>query len=256
MRYTLLELTQAILSSLDGDEVNSISDTTESLQIAKCIETTYWDIVSKAEFPKNFSFFELTASGTPTKPTLMYLPDTQLTLSWVRYNNATTSNPSANFVDVPFLDLDTFLQRMYAHNSAESTVDQFDHVLDNGNTMTFLCRNDQFPTYYTCADDKTLIFDSFNSTEDTALQESKTMCYGERLPTWTNSDSFTPDLPAKQFTLLLNEAKSLAWAELKQAQNAKAEQRARKGWVRSQKDKRNVNNPRNELDRLNNYGRK
>jgi len=256
MKYTLLELTQAILSSIDGDEINSIEDTTESLQVVKCIETTYWDIISKAELPKNFTFFSLDPSGDPDKPTLMYMPNNQLTLSWVRYNNATTTDPSANFVDVPFMELDLFLQRMYGHDSTETTVDQFDITLANGDTMTFLARNDQFPKYYTCPDDNMLIFDSYNNQEDNTLQESKTMCYGERLPSWTNSNTFIPDLPAKQFTLLLNEAKSLAWAEIKQAQNAKAEQRARKGWVRSQKDKRNVNNPRDEMDRLPNYGRK
>jgi hypothetical protein len=256
MRYTLLEMTQAILSSIDGDEVNSISDTTESLQVAKVIETTYWDIVSKAEFPKNFIFFELDPSGSPTVPTVMYLPTTQLTLQWIRYNIATTADPSPMFQDVQFQDLDTFLQRMYGHDSSESTVDEFDLTLGNGDVMTFLARNDKMPTYYTCFDDRTILFDSYDSAEDTTLQESKTMCYGEKLPTWTNTDSFTPDLPAKQFTLLLNEAKSLAWAEIKQASNAKAEQRARNGWVRSQKDKRNVNTPRNELDRLPNYGRK
>ncbi len=256
MRYTLLELTQAILSSIDGDEINSIADTTESLQVVKCIETTYWDIVSKSEFPKNYTFFSLDPSGDPTKPTLMYLPSTQLTLSWIRYNNATTTDISPNFVEVPFLNLDDFLRRMYQLNSQETTVVQYNHLLANGDTMTFLGRNDQFPKYYTCPDDRTILFDSYNSAVDTTLQESKTMCYGERLTTWTTTDLFVPDLPAKQFTLLLNEAKSLAWAEIKQAQNAKAEQRARKGWVRSQKDKRNVNNPRKELDRAPNYGKK
>lgn len=256
MRKTLLEMTQNILSSVDGDEVNSISDTAESLQIAAILETTYWDIVSRAEFPKNFTFFELDPSGDSSKPTIMYLPSTQLTLSWVRYNVATTADPSPNFWDVQFQDLDTFLQRMYAHNTADDGVTSFDHTLDNGDSMTFLARTDKFPTYYTTFDDRTLLFDSYDSTVDSILQESKTMCYGERLPTWSNTDTFIPDLPAKQFSLLFNEAKSLAWAELKQAQNAKAEQRARKGWISSQKNKRNVNNPRNELDRLPNYGRK
>jgi hypothetical protein len=256
MRKTLLELTQAVLVSIDGDEVNSIADTTESVSVAQMIQDTYWDIVSRAEFPRNFIFFELSPSGDPTIPTVMYLPETQLTLSWVRYNKATTENPSANFQDIPFLDPDTFLQRMYGNDSSEDTVDEFDVTLDNGDTMTFLARNDVFPSCYTTFDDRTLIFDSYDSDVDTTLQESKTMCYGEKLPVWTHTDTFTPDLPAKQFSLLLNESKSLAWADLKQAQNSKVEQRARKGWIRSQKDKRNVNNPRSELDRLPNYGRK
>lgn len=256
MHYTLLEMTQAILSSIDGDEVNSISDTTESAQVAKLIETTYWDIMSRGAFPRNFTFYTLDPSGDPTQPTIMYLPDDRLTIEWIRYNIATTDDPSANFRDIQFMDLSQFLERMYQLNSEEDNVDSFSLTVPAGDDVTLLARSDKHPEYYTTFNDDTLIFDSYDSDEDTALQSSKTMVYGEKMPVWTESDNFTPDLPANQFTLLLNEAKSLAWAELKQAQNAKAEQRARKGWVVSQKNKRNVNHPRNELDRLPNYGRK
>lgn len=256
MRYTLLEMVQNILSSIDGDEVNSITDTTESLQVAKIVETAYWDILSKSELPRNFTFYSLDPSGNASQPTIMYLPSDRLTIEWIRYDNATTTDPSSNYVNVTFQDLDTFLQRMYAHNSEDTNVDEFDFVTPNSDTLTFLCRNDQFPKYYTCYDDRTILFDSYDSAYDATLQESKTMVYGEKIPVWTNSDAFTPDLPPKQFSLLLNEAKSQAWAEIKQAQNAISERRARKSWIVSQKNKRHVDYPQNELDRLPNYGRK
>jgi len=37
MKSTVLDMTQSILSGLGSDEVNSISDTTESLQVAEVI---------------------------------------------------------------------------------------------------------------------------------------------------------------------------------------------------------------------------
>ena len=61
---TLLRLVQDILSSLDSDEVNSISDTPESLQVANIVRTTYEDLVSLLDLPEHFSFFELTTAGS------------------------------------------------------------------------------------------------------------------------------------------------------------------------------------------------
>ncbi len=51
---------------------------------------------------------------------------------------------------------------------------------------------------------------------DTTLQTSKTLCYGQIIPTFTLEDSFIPDLDDTQFPLLLNEAKAIAFVELKQ----------------------------------------
>jgi hypothetical protein len=51
-----------------------------------------------------------------------------------------------------------------------------------------------------------------------------TQYFGKRSVTFTLSDSFTPDLPVQMFSYLLNEAKSVCFATLKQVANVKAEQ--------------------------------
>ena len=40
MKTTLLQIVQSILSDMDSEEVNSISDTTEAQQIASVVEDT------------------------------------------------------------------------------------------------------------------------------------------------------------------------------------------------------------------------
>ena len=54
------------------------------------------------------------------------------------------------------------------------------------------------------------------------------------------ADSFTPDLDANLFPLLLNEAKSLAFVEIKQSSNPKAEQYARRQYTRWANDRSNI----------------
>ena len=66
------------------------------------------------------------------------------------------------------------------------------------------------------------------------------MVRGALEPAWTMSDTFTPDLDANLFPLLLNEAKSLAFVEIKQSSNPKAEQYARRQWTRWANDRSNI----------------
>ena len=255
MKKTLLEIVTEILTSMDGDEVNSISDTTESLAVANIVQNAYWDIVSQASFPKMFAPYELEASGHPARPNLMFIPDTALNLLWVKYDQSTTETPQAGLETVTYMDPETFLQRMYSLDATADNVVSYEYTLSSGDTMNIRCHNYMPPSLYTTLDDNLLIFNSFDSGVDTTLQADKSLAYGERKPTFTLSDSFTPDLPDKQFTILRNEAKATAFAELKQTQNANAERKARRGWVTSQKTKRIVNNKEYELNRAPNYGR-
>lgn len=244
-------MTQAILSSLDGDEVNSISDTTESLQIATIIKNSYYDIISSLNLPEHKDLFELIPSSSAT-PVLMTKPDDVTDIEWVKYNNFETDEGRDRFVDVLYMDLKDFLENAYSLDSTQDTVESCTINTRATDTFTLLYRNNAFPRYYTTYDDNTVLFDSYMATEDSFLQKTKTQCYGQILPTWTQSDSFTPDLDAKQFTLLLNEAKAQAFIELKQAANPKAEKRARRGWIQAQRTKDNIQRHENYKA----YGRK
>ena len=236
MRYTLLRMVQLILSSMDSDEVNSISDTVESLQVVDAIETAYNDMISTIDFPEHFDFFELEASGDITRPTLMTVPDDVAAIEWIQYDNSDSGDTDRDFKYVFPADRASFFDAMNGIDTADSDVYQFDYLVD---TETFDVRgkNDLNPTCYTMVDNRTLLFDNFDSVIGQTLQGNRTHCYGQKIPVFTRSDSFTPDLEPRQFTLLFNEAKSQAFIDLKQVQNSRAEQKARRGWVHSQRKK-------------------
>ena len=84
---TLLEIVQDIASSLSSDQVNSISDTPESLQIANIVKRTYYDITARAEFPEHYQLFQLNASGSTLQPTVMTCPTGLTRIDWVKYYN-------------------------------------------------------------------------------------------------------------------------------------------------------------------------
>lgn len=250
-------MTQRILESMDGDSVNSISDTEESTTIAKIIEECFYDLAGHLDFPEHHGLFQLTATTTSTPP-VMNVPSNVRTIDWVKYNQLETGDTSVVYTPVYFLPFPEFLNMVGGLDADDdSTVEQFSYTT-NSQTFTLKYRNDRFPSWFTTPNDDDLIFDAVHTTYDTILQSSKTMGYGLLAPTFTQSDSFEAPLDHSQFSLLLNEAKSQAFVELKQTPNPKAEQKARRNLIASQKKKQNVGYPDNQnyYNRYPNYGRK
>lgn len=254
MKYTLLDLTQTVLSSMDSDEVNSIDDTIESQQVAKVIKTVYFDLVNRANVPEQFNVFQLEAYGDSSKPTLMTIPNTFQSIKNLKYNVATIDDTLLRMEDMVALPLADFLTMMYNQNTDENNVSSFSHVVGTS-TITFIYRDDTAPKYYTTFDDYTVVFDSYDADVDSTLQKSKTLAYGKKNIPWTMTDTFTPDLDDSQFPILINEAKSLAFQEAKQTPHPLAERNARRGWVSLQKQKQKIVTA-TDLAKLPDFGRR
>ena len=235
MKYTLLELTKAVLSSMDSDEVDSITDTVESLQVVEVIKAVYDDIISRSDLQTSKTLFNLTASGSITKPTLMSKPTGIDKLEWVKYNCIKAGDTDPNWAYIQYLPPAQYIEMMHQPVLTDSTISSFNHTFPDGSNIRFYYRNERAPSYYTTFDDGTMFFDAYDSAVESALQTSKTLCYGSRISDFQAVDSYVPNLQPQQFSLLLNEAKSLAWAELKQTVHQKAEQTARRNWVHLQK---------------------
>lgn len=252
---TLLEYTQDILSAMDSDEVNSISDTVESMQVARIIRRAYDAISSRADLVEHYTLFELTASGDNAKPTLMYRPNEVLTVDWLKYNKETTDDVNMNFQEVIFLPLDTFLSQMHQIKEDDDNVIAYTITI-NSDTIEVLGYDDKAPTYWTAVDDDIILFDSYDAEVDTTLQKSKTLGYGKKDQSFTMSDSFVPFLDRDFSTLLLNEATTLAFAELKQVPHEIANKMAMRMWTKTSKAKRGLDNQRKPIDDVVNYGRR
>jgi hypothetical protein len=231
-RQTLLELTQNILNATDGDEVNSIGDTTESMQVAEVIRETYYDIITGVDIPRKAGIIRLDASIDPDQPHIMTCPSDAEVIEWIKYNGKI----------VQYLTPLAFVNHVA--------------LQENGGTQygDFFILTDRDPEFYTSFDDETLIFNSFNSQEDSTLQQSKTLCWGQKVLPFEMEDSFVPILPANMFSRLLSEAKAVCFINYKQVANTKEEQRARRQLVRGQNERYKSGKLR-PIDRLPDYGR-
>lgn len=351
---TLLQMTQNVLSRLGSDEVNSISDTVESMQVATIIQNKYFDIISRGVVPENKQLFQLTASADITKPTLMTVPAGVSTIEWIKYfdanpsdsqqvsqfgsyshglnldlvntqNFSTTSTTSntigtgtktfvvansglpivtgqgimaisgtasmfgtvssyvgttlimnvtstigsgtyaswtitnntsatvAGYKYVTLLALDQFLDTINRFNPSSSDVGSFTFT-EGGYNFTFYYKNDLQPQFATVIANHWVIFDNYSNIFDSTLQGTKTLCYGEFTPAFTLTDGSIPAMDDKWFPLLLNEATSVAFLELKQMQHPKADQEIRRQWSVVQK-KGMVSDKPSYFDALPGFGR-
>lgn len=353
-KFTLLDMTQNILSRMSSDEVNSIGDTSESLQVANIIKNKYFDIINRVNLPEHDQLLQLDPSLDPTSPVLMYVPQGVADLKWLKYfdsnvldsvgnvtdhdvnvnilppwsTTSVTSNsigvgaktftvsaglaaasgnsvivtsgvnsmtgtvtsyvgttlilnitefsgsgtftswniaqnlntPSAapGYLYVTILPTVQFINMVNGFNPQETNVESFTFQDTSNNfpgDFTFYYKNDRQPLYCTIISNYYVIFDSFDASQDSTLQASKTMAWGRVIPHFSLVDSFIPDLAEEQFQLLVNEATALAFYELKQQPHQLAIQEANRGWSNVQKNKAVINRP-TYFNELPNFGRR
>jgi hypothetical protein len=253
MKYTLLQMTQEILSSMDSDEVTSISDTTEATQVARCIRQAYYDLIEDLNPPEHYSQFELTETSGAS-PTMMTVPSDINKLISIKYDKIADGETAMNYQDVKYLPMKTFMDRMYSLNVDETNVGTYD-ITVSSDTIPILYIDDKAPEYYTTfGEDETVLFDSYDSAVDSYLRKAKTICYGKKAIAFSLVDGTTPDLDEPYFSRLLNEAKVLAFAELKSVQHAVADRNARRSRSRTQADKFRIKRE-SDFDQLPHFGR-
>jgi hypothetical protein len=86
MSHTLLEVVQSIASSLNSDQVNSIGDTPEGLQIAECVKTSYLNMLGRYDLPEHNQFINLSDPVNPQNtPTVLLKPQGVNRIEWIKY---------------------------------------------------------------------------------------------------------------------------------------------------------------------------
>lgn len=225
MKMTLLEIVQTILNKMSSDEVNSIGDTIESLQVAEEVKTTFYHMWGNIEQPYQYNLVALEPSLDPAKPTHMGVPENVDNFKWIKYNAGSAAEP--NYKALCYETPEAFLQRTDSWNDNSGVLTVQDY---SGSYL--VVRTDGPPRYYTLFDDEHVVFDSYDADVDDTLQASKVQAFAQTIPSWTMEDSFIPDLPAKHFPQLVAESASACMSYLKQMPSPIDQMRARQQYVR------------------------
>lgn len=217
MKTTLLQIVQSILSDMDSEDVTSITDTVEAQQIASVVEDTYYNIITAREIPEHNKLMALTSMEDSGKPTHFKYPTNTKSIKRIEYNIG--SGGDNNFREIVWVDPVVFLDRM---NENGLLVETYDGSLD------IFVSTDVAPSHYTSFDDEYIIMNSYDSSVETYLAANKTRAFGSVYPTFSQIDSFEPDIDNTLLPLLLAEAKSTCFSLFKGGSDPKVEQAARR----------------------------
>ena len=221
MKLTLLEMTQKILTVMDSEQVNSISDSVEAMQVASIIEDVYYTVVTARLIPEHQSLIQLTALADSAFPTHFLYGSATKRVCEVYYDISETAGETA-WRPIKFYEPLDFL------DATDGLSSDSELVLDKVAGTNLTIGNADYPTFYTSFDDDHIVMNSYKSTIESTLQSSKIRAYGTTIPSFTISDSFEPDLNELLFPYFLAESMSTCLVTLKGEANQKIEQQARR----------------------------
>jgi hypothetical protein len=160
----------------------------------------------------------------------MKLPDNIKQLQWVKYNDLTDNKNT--WKSVEYLDPQEFLKQSLYLAGQQSVVE----VKDFSDVKMYIKTN-QAPKYYTSFDEQYLIFDGYSSALEDTLQNENSLVWASIVPEWRVADDFVPKLRVDLFPLLMSEARSASFINIKQVANSKDEQRSRRLATQHQNEK-------------------
>jgi hypothetical protein len=251
-KTTLLEIVQGILSEADGDEVNNISDTVESDQVSRVVQSEFLTIVDEFDLKTAETLTQLDATTSAT-PTQMTRPEGFHSIEKIWYDKRTTSGGDPDFKEVYFKDPEEFLELTMRRTASDTNVTT--QTLGNSSYALQII-NDAAPTYWTILEGyDDIVFDSYDSGLDTNLQASKSLAKGVQRPTLTLANASVPDLPQNLMSLLQARSRAFYWDLYKDGATPGVARRESHAEVRSQR-KKYVTKKLQQQRTGPNYGRK
>lgn len=221
---TLLEMVQNILTEMSSDNVNSIGDTDEALQVAQFIRDAYFDILeSTTEYEFNKQYVRLQGLGDLTAPTKLLIPDTVVKIRNFKYNCRTADQDSDQWQTLFYQPPEEFMNMVKARGDNENDI----ITVDIGTGVEIFCYNNRAPVYYTSFDQNYIFCDAYDAGVDSTLHDSKTEVYAIMKMPWLLQDTFQPTMPYNLERTVLNEAKARSYLLLKGDVNPHAQSYAK-----------------------------
>lgn len=231
MERTLLYTVQRVLEKLNLDPVNSINDTEDALLISREAESTFFDLMTRAEWKDKVDLIEVNSVSDVNNPTALELDSEVHTIKSLRYDATTSEDTHKIFKEIVWLEPEEFLERSYRLNSSTDEVTEASY-----NNIPLLIVNNRMPQYYTSFDNKTLILDAHDSDTESTLIGSKTICYGEKVPSWSQDDTFVIPVQDSLYPLFLSMLASACSIYMNSEVNQEDERRQARGISRMRRE--------------------
>ncbi len=214
---TVLEYVQGALDIMEGDEVDDISDTVESMQVAKQLAETYYELLNRQEWEFLKGPLTLTAAADVAFPTKFLVPSRLRHLHNLWYNKTGAQSTT----ELCYVEPVEFLRRCSVDGENRS-------LITLPSQLQWYVETDKHPTFYTTFDDQSIYCNSYDVSIESTLQASKVSAYGLANPDLTLDNDFVPTLPEHMVPLLTAALNAACSLNLKQVASPTDDRRERR----------------------------
>lgn len=194
MELTLLQIVQRCLSAIDSHNVTGVDDSPDAEQVVLIVNRVYEEILSKRDWPFLRVAGTSLVTNTSGVPWELEFPANFWEKEYVRYNKK----------DVTYMSPSEFKYMIDGRDTTAS------YVNSSG------IHTDRDPSYWTSFDEKSMVFDAYDSTNATLLPS---LCYLQYIKYITSSltaNSDIPDLPLGFHSVLFDGVLAAVFNELAQ----------------------------------------
>ena len=224
-KRTILKLVQDIGKAIGSDEIDSLDETIESVEIADILEQVFNEVISRKrwEFLKDRPRQLDARAGGSTQLNTLVIPSDVTRVNCLQYRN--TENTRVEFTKIQYLQPCEFYEQVQPRNPADDNITAIagtDGVLLNIIT-------DAPPTFWTSFDEEIITFDAYDAAKGTGNLVADSVIIADIVPAvdFTDPTAVLP-LPQRMETLIYNEAISTCAIRLRQTVDPKAERIARR----------------------------
>lgn len=234
---TLLQVVQNVLSAMEADNVNSISDTVESVAIARVAEETFFELISQSDWPHLEVLETADSHSSLESPNVLRIPKNIKNIKGFWYDGSR----------LKYLPIEEFIEM-----SNQLDVSKENVVLSQVGANTYLnCYNDTAPRVFTLVGDSLVVTDSYNSNESSTLLGHKSLISGTETPYFELDDNFVPKMPDSMLSTYLAMVKRSAFLYFRREPSTKDERAALAGMSKLLRNKSSLYNKSSRV----NYGR-
>jgi len=144
-KMSLLDIVQDIMSDMNSDEINSINDSVEALQVAQIVKSSYYNIVDGKDFPWFKELFQMSSSGTLNRPTHLTLPENVIDLDWIKYNCKKQSETRNRYKTILYKTPEEFFNIVNERVSTDSNI----QIVSDPTGIQLNIITNQAPSYFT-----------------------------------------------------------------------------------------------------------
>lgn len=231
MDRTLLYTVQRVLEKLNLDPVNSIADTEDSLLISREAESTFFDLMSRADWQDKIDLLAVNSVSDTNNPTALQLDKEAHYIDSLRYDITTADDDNKIIRRIKWLPPEDFLEKVYSRKTSEDNVREVKYK-----DFPIFIYTDMAPNYYTSFDNKMLILDSFDVLVEDHLLGPKTICYGKSVPEWLQTDEFVIPVQDSVYPTFLAMLSSACSIYMNSEVNQEDERRQARGLSRMRRE--------------------